>query len=812
MSARTSGASLRSVSETPLPSRLQASRPRVQHALALAVLAVALAAVFPEIALQGRIFASPDYEAPSYFAAAGRAALRAGEYPLWNPYLFTGMPSFASLAFTPYVFPLSEVLSALGRLPGAPPLLWLLVYYLVAGYGTFLLLRSLSCEFWAAVLGGLCFMLTPHLVSMGVFGHGSKLASVAVMPYTALLTLRLRQPGRRLVSTALLGLALGLQFLRGHPQVAFYGLLMLGLIAVVELVAMLRRRTSRDDFIRFAAGLGAGVVLGAALAAVLLLPVRAYAPVSIRGAGPTGGAAYEYATNWSFSMREIATFFQPAAAGFGEGTYVGTMPFTNFPNYLGQAALVFGFAALLLLRGRVLVAWCVVWLLALVISFGRNAPFAYDFFYRFVPYFNRFRVPVMIQVLLQLATAVLVGFGLTALWGRLPRELTWRRVPTRQDAVRLAVAAAVLALLAMGAALPWGDALAERVGASPRLPAEARGVYADVMRRMLRGDAVRIGVLLLANAGVVLLLWRRRLHADVAGAALCLLTVVDLGVVNRRMVQPEKTWPGVPARIAPARSVEIVPTDAVRWLQAQPRDGAAPVRILSPGPGFMDNVWMAHGIAMAGGYHPAKLARFETLVQTSRQTLDAGLADLFAVRYFVVSEQQGDLKPDFAGQGGVVYANPGAQPRAWVTGRWELLQGEDCGARLRAPQFDRRHTVLLETAPVPAPDSSATGSARITAFTSNRVEVEVTASAPALLVLAEAFHPDWRARIGAATAPVWPADCVLRTVPVPAGTSHVVLTFTCPPMRAGLVVTSAAGLAMLVLLGFGFLRRGEVRA
>jgi hypothetical protein len=59
---------------------------------------------------------------------------------------------------------------------------------------------------------------------------------------------------------------------------------------------------------------------------------------------------------------------------------------------------------------------------------------------------------------------------------------------------------------------------------------------------------------------------------------------------------------------------------------------------------------------------------------------------------------------------------------------------------------------------------------------------------------------------------VWPADCVLRALPVPAGTSRVRLEFTCPPLRAGIAVTSVAGAVALLLLVLGFRQRGEVRA
>jgi hypothetical protein len=308
-----------------------------QHLLALVVLWVAFAAVVPEITLQGKVFLSPDYDSPSYFGEVGRAALRAGEYPLWNPYLFLGMPSFASLTFTPYVYPLSEILGALGKLPLAPPLLWLVFYYVAAGYGVFLLLRYSKCEMWPALAGGAAYMLLPHLVSMGVFGHGSKLASAAYLPYLALLAQRLRAPAAGFW-TALLGLAIGLLLLRGHPQVAFYGLLLLGLLVVVEIVAGWRARAPRGELVRYAAGAGAAVVIGFALAAVVLLPVRDYARVSIRGAGEGGGAAYQYATNWSFSLGEIATFFLPSAPDSARHLR-RQHAVLNFPNYLGVAAL-----------------------------------------------------------------------------------------------------------------------------------------------------------------------------------------------------------------------------------------------------------------------------------------------------------------------------------------------------------------------------------------------------------------------------------------------------------------------------------------
>jgi len=275
------------------------------------------------------------------------------------------------------------------------------------------------------------------------------------------------------------------------------------------------------------------------------------------------------------------------------------------------------------------------------------------------------------------------------------------------------------------------------------------------------------------------------------------------------LVEPQNTWPGVPARTGPSRSLEPQATPLVRFLQERPRDGAAPVRILPTGSGFMDNEWMAFGIASAAGYHPAKLQRFENLVHTSTQTIDPHLVDLFNVRYIVLPERHESttIVPIYDGADGAVYENPRALPRAWVTGRWERAAGPDAvSKRLLADDFDREHVVLLEQDPTPAPDAAAQGEARVTTFSANRVVLDVQASAPGVVVLAEAYHTGWRARVDGKDAPVWPADAVLRAVPVPAGASKVELRFVDPALRRGLWITIASCAGVLALIGAGVVR------
>ncbi len=800
------GATSVAVRPTTAPvSRLQALPPWAQHVAALVLFGLALGAVFHEVAWRGLVFLAADYEAPSYFAAAGKRALAAGEYPLWNPYLFLGMPSYASLCFTPWVFPPAEVLAWLGRLPLTPPLVWLLVYYVLAGYGVFVLLRALGCGFWPAWLGGALFMLTPHLVSMGVFGHGSKLASVAFLPWLLWAALRLRHARRRLAWTALLALLVGLQLLRGHPQIGFYGLVMLALFAAVEILASLRQAAERRAALRFAAALGAALALGGALAAVLLLPVRGYAPDSIRGRAAGGGATYEFATGWSQSPGEVATFVLPAAFGFGEATYVGSMPFTNFPHYLGQGALLFGVCAGIFLRGRSLVFLGVLLLGSLLVSFGKHAPFVYDLLYAHLPYFNKFRVPVMILVLFQLGTSVAAGLGWAALRGEASAHVRWRRQPSLRGIAGGALVAAGVLLLG---GLARSGSIADKVAGSERLPAAARAPYANVARRLLRDDAVRVAVLLALHAAVVAAVLRRRLPADMTGALVALLAVLDLSVVDRRMVHPERTWPGLASRVGPAPE-EAGASGLAKFLGMAQQDAPAPARILPLGELFTSNEWMSQGVASVGGYHPAKPARVQALFEAEGLLTSPPVLDMLCVRYVVTPQRlQGWPEPAYAGPEGFAYAQQGNLPRAWLVGAARSLPSQDCVAALR--QLDPRREVLLENALDLQLDAQVQGEASVRTFTANRIEIEVQASGPALLVLSEAYHPNWRARVNGAAKPVQPANCLLRAVAVPAGKSAVVFEYVDPALRAGLVSTGSAAALVVLLLLLGLVQRRRV--
>jgi uncharacterized membrane protein YfhO len=90
--------------------------------------------------------------------------------------------------------------------------------------------------------------------------------------------------------------------------------------------------------------------------------------------------------------------------------------------------------------------------------------------------------------------------------------------------------------------------------------------------------------------------------------------------------------------------------------------------------------------------------------------------------------------------------------------------------------------------------------------------VETACTAPAALVLAEAYHPNWRARVDGKETPVFVADCVLRGVSVPAGNARVRFEFADPALTAGVRVSGISGVLVAVLLAAGALQARRRRA
>jgi hypothetical protein len=797
----------------PLASSLPKARAHWPWVIAIIVLT---AVFFYPLVFQGKVFSSPDAQAPQGFAVyAERERAQTGEYPLWNPFIFCGLPSYAALAYNPDVYFPDWILKPLTSV--TPPMLWLIAYYMVGAIGLYFLARDRGAAPGPAALGGLLFALTPNLIAVGAHGHGSQLVNSGLIPVVLLALHRWLSRGR-IVWLALLALTIGAQILRGHVQIAYYT--WLAVLGYLVFYLLDRRRPSGLFTLapaRALTGVVAALTVGAALGAVLALPVFAYAPYSIRGGGPGGGVSFDYATGWSLGLAELGTLFVPAALGFGGETYWGTMPFTDYPNYMG--ILTLGLAACAFLRSgtpprgargaTAAVApglhpgyFLALAVFGLVVALGKHFPI-YQLFYELLPGWKKFRVPVMVLVLTQLGTAVLAAIGLTRLVS-LAGAATGAALGRRFQWVVLAGLG--LALVTVLAAGPIQDRVAAAFRSSPRISAQYAGeperarTLGILAAKRCQRDLVKGAVLVTLGAALGWLALTRKIRSDVLVGGMAVLSAADLVPIDRTIMNP---------LIAPRSALELPaePDPIARFLLAQ----SGPFRIL-PIEEFASNRFATWGIASAGGYHAAKPVLYQNFMTAVglddlslfRHPERLRILDLLNVRFLVTGLTISESERFRLALDGPIkaYENRFAGPRTFLAGRVRVEPNPEAAlGQLLNPSFqlDREAIVAEDPGPVGAMD--VTGTATITRALLNQITVEVASSGPALLVLGELDSPGWQATVDGRAAKIVRTDLIFRGVAVSEGAHRVEFRYLTPGLRAGRWLSIGAA----ILIGCAFL-------
>lgn len=157
-----------------------------------------------------------------------------------------------------------------------------------------------------------------------------------------------------------------------------------------------------------------------------------------------------------------------------------------------------------------------------------------------------------------------------------------------------------------------------------------------------------------------------------------------------------------------------------------------------------------------------------------------------------------------------VYRNDGVLPRAFLVSNAELSQDDDATlTRLRDPAFDPAQTVLLATGEPSSPASGGTppGVVEVVASRPESLHLRLQSSAPATLILADAWYPGWEARLDGKRIPIWRADLLLRALPVAAGQHDLILTFHPRSLRLGAAISLATLLLVALLVWWRAWRR-----
>jgi hypothetical protein len=428
--------------------------------LGMAVTLLALAVVFFwKIALTNLILVGVDvftYFTP--FRAYAAEVLRAGRLPLWNPYLFMGVPFLANIQ-TAVLYPLNL------------PLIWLstpkmvaysiVIHIFLGGLFAYLYARlSLGLGPFGALVTAIIFAFSgflgarvEHLTHLNVYVWLPLLFLLFDLPWPRSPSLAGRGLGggssRFLPALAGLSLVIALQFTAGHLQASYINLFALGLYA---LLGNLRLGEQKWDLLSLAKTLGRNLLIyalsvsvGIALAAVQLLPSYELSRLSTR----SGGLPYREAVSFSLRPHLILYSLLPT---FGEdlSQVFGGESFSEYVGYVGVLALFLALVGVLgQWRRRRTLFFVFLGALGLFLALGLSNP-AYFIFYKLLPGFSLFRAPARWLYLYTIAVAVLAGLGADFLVYSLPEKARiagYKRWLMRRILIILCIPAAFVVLL-----------------------------------------------------------------------------------------------------------------------------------------------------------------------------------------------------------------------------------------------------------------------------------------------------------------------------------------------------------------------------
>lgn len=358
-------------------------------------------------ATRGNLVISPDdgviFNIPVRAAVAN--LIHAGYLPLWNPYIFCGMPLFGA-AQAGVLFPLNWFY-LIFSLPVATNLM-MLSTYMVAALGAYLYARRSGSSLAGAALTSVVWQWSGFLI--GQIGHTNITQSAALLPWILWAVDGYGESGKRRRGVLLAALV-AVQLFAGHQQTAVYALLVASAYAVVMWRAGHSSSAPRSAYLWSLVLIAAGL----ALAAVQILPTLELLRNSLRA-----DASYDFFSSFSMPRRFLWTFLAPYVVGGGDGhlfraPYVGPAYYAEYVGYVGLGTIALALLAVVLKRDARTKFWAGLAVAAIILALGRYAPFGFYKLIYAVPVLNLFRVPARHLMEVEFAFAVLAGRGLTAI-------------------------------------------------------------------------------------------------------------------------------------------------------------------------------------------------------------------------------------------------------------------------------------------------------------------------------------------------------------------------------------------------------------
>ena len=769
-----------------------------------------------------------------------------GERSRWTNSLFGGMPMYQ-------IAPSYDSTKSLQWVQKAYQLFLpdyvCLTFMLMLGF--YILLRVFGIPVWLAGLGGIMWAFSSYFFILISAGHIWKFITLAYVPPT-IAGIVLAYRGKLLWGGILTALFVALQITSNHVQMSYYFFFVI-LFFVGAYFEKAWRTKTLPQFFKASAVLIVAALVGIAANVSNLYHTYAYSKETMRGKSElvqTGDAAKQtssgldrdYITQWSYGIDETLTLLVPNFKGgasaalsqsetamskanpmysslYGSLTqYFGTQPMTSGPVYVGAFVLFLFVLGCFIVKGPLKWALIGATFFSIVLSWGKNFMPLTDFFIDYVPLYNKFRAVSSILVIAEFTIPLLAIFALKRLLEE-PEILKQEKKPL---GISLLLTAGIALLLAIAPGsigsgyVPAQEAqMLQNAVNQQMIPAnELSDILANLgeMRaELVSSDALRSFIIIGIGCSLLWLYASGKLRSSLTIAGITILCLADMWGVNKRYLNDAQF---VPHSI---RTETFTKTNTDELIL---QDTSLDYRVLNFATSTFDDNNTSYWHKSVGGYHPAKLRRYQEMIEhhispemqaayktiaTAGGEMDSVDANKFRVlnmlntKYFIFpAGQQRQTVP---------ILNPHAYGNAWfvnkvqyVNNANEEIDALDSIIPTETAVVDARFKDVLKGATESYKDSLS--SICLTSYAPNRLTYETNNAQDGIAVFSEIYYPDgWHVTIDGQPAELARADYILRTMYVPAGQHTIEMRFD----PTSLHVTEGIAYGALALLVIGII-------
>ncbi|MDD4819772.1 MAG: YfhO family protein [Flavobacteriales bacterium] len=751
--------------------------------------------------LSGKVLEQGDIK--QYMGSAAEIhdyrAANDGQDPYWTNRMFGGMPDYqigTDFSYNMIKYPYL----AMHALPR--PANFAFTFFI----SFFVLMLTLNVGWKKSLLGALMFGLTSYLYIILAAGHNSKAYAIAYLPLVLAGVMMVYYRRKYLWGGVLMAFAMGLEIYSNHVQMTYYMALGTVIFIILYLVECIRKKELKHFFVSTAV-LFAAAIIGIGMNSGRLWSTWSYQSHTIRGgselvmdstASARKGLDKDYILNWSYGIGETFNLMVPNLYGGSSNTsldkesqffqavnrltgnpmqatqmaqnaptYWGDQPFTSGPAYVGAITVFLFILGLMIVRGKM--KWWLLGATALsfLMAWGSNAMWFADMMIEHFPMYDKFRTPSSALIVSSITMPILAILAIKE-WFAPSYPLSEGR-KKRYLYIALGCTAGVcmfFVFLANSVFSFTSPADSQMFGSYPEILAALRTDRYD----MMVSDALRSTALIAVSATLLWLGYKGKLKETAVVLSLCILVTVDMWNVDRRYLNNDNfTY----------KSTMEDPFQGTiaQWASTQLSNDKSYYRVWNRAVNTMNDASTSFYFNSIGGYHAAKLQRYQELWDYQISRGNIGVISMLNTKYIIMPAQGENKYPS-------IIENPDALGAAWAvdsliftSSAKEELTSLDSIDVTRLAAVDQSFKDIIAV-PSVTKDSTDFFQIDLTSYQPNHLIYNAKMSKTSPVVFSEIYYPDgWNAYIDGVETPYFRANYVLRAMVIPEGNHKIEFRF-----------------------------------